>query len=470
MKLLSAGTAMIVIGALVAAAPANASGAAATPKAATDSGAIPLTLEEAVQIGVARSFRAARAKRNETIADLRGANARSGYLPRLDAGVTGEQNQRSYAEQGVDYDPYAGRNFRAGLNSSLWFPIDVSGVVKRQVAQAETQEQISANEVSQTKLDLAFDVQNNYLNALRAQQNVTADERVVQQIANLLERARNRAPGVVPFLEVELGNAQQSLTSSRTNADQAQDGLKQSLRMPLETRLRLTTEMTHDSKPETSGDLLQQAMETRPDVRQARLRVRQADISARQVSDSRKPSLSVGGYLNQEIVGADPMDRDRRRISNRGLGVNVRVPIAQYDGGQLGRQKRIAGIQKDQAVADSEELQERVAYDLRQALLAVERAEARIESVPDKQQAFAALKRAEEQMLAAPDGQAQSLLAQVSNARGAWRSAETASADADIDYNRALFRLQRTMGVVEGVDDPAPSATAALPIVNASSL
>ena len=88
--------------------------------------------------------------------------------------------------------------------------------MKRQVAQAETQEQISANEVSQTKLDLAFDVQNNYLNALRAQQNVTADERVVEQISNLLERARDRAPGVVPFLEVELGNAQQSLTSSRT--------------------------------------------------------------------------------------------------------------------------------------------------------------------------------------------------------------------------------------------------------------
>ena len=471
MKRLSAGTALIVLAALTAAQSAQASeGAGTTPKAATDSGAIPLSLEEAVRIGVARSFRAARAKRNEAVADLRGRNARSGYLPRLDAGLSAEHTHRSYAEQGVDYDPYAGRDFRGGLNSSLWLPIDVSGVVKRQVAQAETQEQISANEVSQTKLDLAFDVQNNYLNALRAQQNVTADERMVQQIADLLDRSRNRAPGVVPFLEVELGNAQQSLTSSRTNADEAQDGLKQSLRMPLETKLRLTTEMTHDSQPDMNGDLLRQAIETRPDIRQARLRVRQADISARQVTDSRKPSVSVGGYLNQDIVGADPMDHDRRRISNRGLGVNVKVPIAQYDGGQLGRQKRIAGLQKEQAQADSEELKERVAYDLRQALLAVERAEARIKSVPDKQQAFAALKRAEEQMLAAPDGQAQSLLAQVSNARGAWRSAETASADADIDYNRALFRLKRTIGVVDGVEEPSSSATAAVPIVNASSL
>lgn len=465
------GTAIILLAGMLTQQPAAAtSQIEANAKATTDAQAIPLSLEEAVQIGVARSFRAARAKRNQAIAGLRGSNARSGYLPRIDVSVTGEQMRRSYEEQGINYDPYADRNFRAGLNSSLWVPIDVSGVVKRQVAQAETQEQISQSDVSQTKLDLAFDIQNNYLNALRAQQNVKADERVVQQITELLNRARDRAPGVVPFLEVELGNAQQSLTNSRTNADQAQDGLKQSLRMPLETRLNLTTEMTHEEKAETGGDLLHQAIETRPDVRQARLRIRQAEISARQVTDGRKPSVSVGGYLNKEVVGAGPIDRDRRRISNRGLGVNLKVPIGQYDGGQLGRQKRIAGLQKEQAVADSEELQERVAYDLRQALLAVERAEARIASVPDKQQAFAALKRAEEQMLAAPDGQAQSLLAQVSNARSAWRSAETASADADIDYNRALFRLKRTIGIVDGVEEPAGSATAAVPIVNASSL
>ncbi|MFL6733429.1 MAG: TolC family protein [Sphingomicrobium sp.] len=436
-----------------------------------ESGTIALSLEDAVQLGVTRSFRAARAKRNEDIAGLRHSNARSGYLPRVDLAVSGEQTQRSYDEQGIDYDPYAGRSFRGGLNSSLWMPIDVSGTVKRQVDQAQTWQEISAKEVYQTKLDLAFDVQNNYLNALRAQQNVTADQRVVDQIKALLERSRDKAPGVVPFLEVELGNAQQSLTNSRTSADQAQDGLKQSLRIPLETRLHLTTEMNHDVEPETRGDLLQQAIAARPDVQQARLRIRQAEITAKQVTDSRKPSVSIGGYLNQEMVGGNPVDHDSRRISNRGLGLNVKLPLAQFDGGQLGRQKKIANLQKEQAVADADELKERVAYDLRQALLAVERAEARITSVPDKQQAFAALKRAEEQMLSAPDGQAQSLLAQVSNARNAWRSAETASADADIDYNRALFRLKRTMGDVDGIEQFATkSSLPPVPIVSSSSL
>lgn len=460
MKIFSTGMAIVALGAATVAQRAHAQ-----PAAAGSSDLVELSLEEAVQLAVSRSFRTARAKRGEDMAELRRSNAKAARLPRVDVGVAADQQQRSYEESGIEYDPYAGRNFRGGLNSSLWMPVDVSGVINRQVAQADTQHRISEKEVSDTMLEVAFDTQNNYLNALRAQQNVIADERVVDQIKDLLERSRSQAPGVTPFLEVELGNAQQSLTSSRTNADQAQDGLKQSLRIPLDTRLRLTTEMTKEPHEASAADLLERAMALRPDVQQAQLRIRQAEISQRQVTDGRKPSVSIGGYMNRELLGSNPLNDDRRQISNRGLGVNVKVPLVQFDGGQLARQKRIAGIQKDQAVADAEELKERVAYDLRQALLAVERAESRIESVPDKQQAFAALKRAEQQMLTAPDGQAQSLLAQVSNARNAWRAAETASADAYIDYNRAMYRLKRTMGDVDQIGEVSDASLPEVPIV-----
>ena len=474
MKFLSAGTALAVLGCLTGHAPGAAQPVGApSPQAViapADSEAVGLSLQEAVQLAVGRSFRTARARRSEHMARLRRSNAKGGYLPRVDLGLAVDQSQRSYEERGVEYDPYAGRNFRGGVNSSLWMPVDVSGVIRRQVEQADAQQNISAREIPQTMLDVAFDTQNNYLNALRAQQSVGADERVVDQIKDLLERSRTQAPGVAPFLEVELGNAQQSLTNSRTNADQAQDGLKQSLRIPLETRLRLTTEMTRESRAANAPDLLQQAMTLRPDVQQAQLRIRQAEIQQRQVSDGRKPSMSIGGYFNNEMLGSNPMHDDRRRISNRGLSVNVKVPIAQFDGGQLARQKRIAGLQKEQALADAEELKERVAYDLRQALLAVERAESRIQSVPDKQQAYAALKRAEQQMLSAPDGQAQSLLAQVSNARNAWRSAETASADAYIDYNRALFRLKRTLGDPSSIGDVDNGELPEVPLVSTGGL
>jgi len=441
-----------------------ANGAATVPEGET----VSLSLEQAVQLAVTRSFRAGRAERNADISALRHKNARSAYLPRVDIGLSGEQSMRSYVEQGIDHDPYADRNFRGAATSSLWVPIDVSGTIRRQVSQADTQRLISEQEIGQAKLDISLEAQNNYLNALRAQENVAADERVVEEIGRLLELSRTQAPGVVPFLQVELGNAQQALTNSRANADQAQDGLKQTLRMPLDVRLHLTTSLNVNAGGPAGDDLLQRALELRPDVKQAKLRIRQSEIAERQTRDSRRPSVSLSGYFNKELVGRNPVLGDTRGINNRGVGLNVKVPLAQYDGGQLARQKQIASIQKSQAVADAQELQERVAYDLRQAQLALERAESRIANLPDKKQAFDALRRAERQMLSAPDGQAQSLLAQVSNARNAWRSAETASVDATIDYNRALFRLRRTLG--ETADVEVASSIGQIPTIDAGSL
>jgi outer membrane protein TolC len=408
--------------------------------------ALPLSIEEAVGLAVSRSFRAKRAQRNSAISDLRRKGAKAEYLPRLEANVVGEQAMRTYVEQGVTYDPYANRDFRGGATSGLWMPIDVSGVIKRQVRRAETDAEIAAHEIDQATLDAGLEAENNYLNALRAQENVAADTRVVEQIEKLLEASRARAPGVVPFLQVELGNAQQALTSSRTGADQAQDGLKQTLRMPLDVRLHLTTKLGVEDQATANRGLLERAMALRPDVQQAELRIRQAELAERQQADSRRPSVSINGFMNQELVGTTPVSSEARRVMNRGIGVNVKVPIARYDGGQLSRQMEIASLNKEQAVSDAQELRERVAYDLRQAQLALERAENRIASLPDKKQAFDAMVRAEQQMLGAPQSEAQSLLAQVTNARSAWRSAETAAVDATIDYNRALFRMKRTLG------------------------
>jgi hypothetical protein len=58
-------------------------------------------------------------------------------------------------------------------------------------------------------------------------------------------------------------------------------------------------------------------------------------------------------------------------------------------------------------------------------------------------------------LLTAPPETAQGLFAQVSNARAAWRSAETATADAYIDYNLAVFRLKRLVGDTKDVPTTA---------------
>jgi outer membrane protein TolC len=414
-------------------------------------GPIPLSLGKAIHLAQERSFRVARSRRNAEMAQLRYRNAKSAYLPRANFGLNADQSARgfTYAADRFNTDQPTQGEFRGGAVGDLSVPIDFAGVIKRQVGQASASRQISRHEVAQSSIDIALETQTNYLNALRAQNNADADAGVAAEIEDLIARSRKSTPGAVPFLEVELGNAKQALSTSRESADRAQEALKQTLRIPPEARLRLTTSFTDRKEPLEREQLLQRALAGRPDIQQALLRIRQADISARQVYDQRKPTLRVGAFYNDQLSGGSIVETFKGgadRFRNQGIGLNVTLPVVQWDNGNLKRQKRIALIQKDQAEADRLELEERVGYEIRQALLTVERSESRLKTLPKRQQARAALDRAEQQMLAAPAAEAQSLLAQVTNARTAWRSAETASGDAYIDYNNAIFRLKRIIG------------------------
>ena len=406
-----------------------------------------LSIDDAVVLAQQRSFKTARAHRSLGQNELRYSNAKSQYLPKLTSNVTLNQQARGLASKGSTY-AYSVSNlgqFQGTASADLSMPIDVGGVIHRQVRQADIWRGIAANDVTNTALDVSLDVQTSYLNALRAQNNADADERVAKEIEDLLARAGPKS-ALASFLQVELANAQQTAQSSRESADNAQDGLKQLLRVPPEARLRLTSDFRGRKQPVERNGLLARALGGRPDVQSALLRVKQAQTSIEQVSDSRKPTVRIGAFASQQLAGGAVYDGSYDRLRQEGGLVNITVPFVQWDNGQLRRNKEVARIAREQADADLEELRERVAYDVRQQLLAVTRAENRISNLPDPNQALQALKRAEQMLLSAPPETAQGLVAQVSNARQAWRSAETATADAYIDYNNAVFRLKRLIG------------------------
>jgi len=406
-----------------------------------------LTIEGAVALAQQRSFRTARATRSLKQSQLRFQNAKAQYLPTLTTSVGLNQQGRDYASAGsvYQYQLSSDSNFQATANANLSMPIDVGGVIHRQVRQAGVAQGIAAANVSDTALDVGLDVETSYLDALRAQNNADADEQVANEISGLLTRAGSNTT-LTSFLQVELANAQQTAQSSRERSDTAQDGLKQMLRIPPEEHLRLTSNFRGRKQYVDRDGLLERALNDRPDVKSATLRVKQAATSIEQVSDSRKPTVRVGAFASQQFAGGTIYDGTYDRLRQEGGLVSVNVPLLQWDDGQLRRNQDIAHLQKDQADADLEELRERVAYDVRAQLLAVTRAENRIRNLPDPKAALQALNRAEQMLLTAPPETAQGLFAQVSNARQAWRSAETATADAYIDYNLAVFRLKRLIG------------------------
>lgn len=406
-----------------------------------------LSIEDAVALAQQRSFKTARVTRSLRQNDLRYDNAKSQYLPKLTTSVGLSQQEHNVASDGTSYAYGVSTlgQFQGTASAELSMPIDISGVIRRQVRQADFSRGIAEADVTNTALDVALDVETSYLNALRAQNNADADEAVAEEIEQLLARAGATSP-LRSFLEVELANAQQTAQSSREGADNAQDGLKQILRAPPEVHLLLTSDFRDRKQPLDRRGMLERALNGRPDVQSANLRVDQAQTSIDQVSDSRKPSVRVGAFASQQLAAPVVYDGRYDQLRQEGGVVSVSVPFVQWDNGQLRRNKEIARIQREQADADLEELRERVAYDVRQQLLAVSRADNRIRNLPNPKQALQALQRAEEMLLSAPSETAQGLVAQVSNARQAWRSAETATADAYIDYNAAVFRLKRLIG------------------------
>lgn len=422
-----------------------------------------LRIEDAVALAQQRSFKTARADRNLKESQLHYQNAKAQYLPTLTTSLGLNQQDRDYASAGsvYRYQLSSNSNFQTTANANLSMPIDVGGIIHRQVRQADLSKGIAAANLSDTALDVGLDVETSYLDALRAQNNADADEQVADEISGLLNRAGSNTT-LTSFLQVELANAQQTAQSSREKSDTAQDGLKQMLRIPPEEHLRLTSDFRGRKQYVDRGGLLERALNERPDLKSAVLRVKQAATSVEQVSDSRKPTVRVGAFASQQLAGGAIYDGSYDRLRQEGGIVSVNLPLLQWDNGQLRRNEDIAHLQKEQADADLEELRERVAYDVREQVLAVTRAENRIRNLPDPKAALHALKRAEQMLLSAPPETAQGLFAQVSNARQAWRSAETATADAYIDYNLAVFRLKRLVGDTNDV--PATASVTHIPL------
>jgi outer membrane protein TolC len=405
-------------------------------------------LDEAVEAGTNKSFRLQRAVRNDKIAEQRLRGTRAGLGPRVDVGYGADQSQRYYDFQGT-YDYNQGQpTFQTDATANATYSIDIAGVQKRQVRQARLSRDMSHLDRRQTTLDVATDIRTNYVQALRAQEQVEADAEYLALIENLLERARVGQPTVVSFLESERQNAAQSLESTKTNADLAFSSLRQLLRLDNDQAVELTSELNSPAPLPSHERLLQIAYANRADLKQSDIRLQQARLAKVQASDSRKPSLRASAYGGQAFNGDyfTLGGKNHGRTRQAAAVLNFNVPLFLYDGGQLNSNRHIAMIQADQATADSEEAKERAANEISQISIGLSRAQERLKRLPDPKPARQSLVQAEQQLLAASPGEAAGALAQVTNARQNWRSSLLSRNDALTDFYTNFFRLQRSLG------------------------
>jgi outer membrane protein TolC len=409
---------------------------------------IQLSLEDAVEVGAARSFRIQRSDRNERMSGERLRSTKGLAGPRVDVNLGANQSQRYYDFKGnFDYNQ-AEPSFLGDANAIASYDLDISGVQKRMVRQARLSRESSKIELDQATLDVSTDIRTTYVGALRAQRQVKVDADYVTLIGQLIERARASQPTVIPFLESERLNAVQSLEGSRTSADLALSNLRQILRFPRDQQLELTTELANPQPLPSIDRLLELAVENRNDLKQSQIRLQQARIAKVQATDSRKPSMRASAFATQSYNGDTfTLNGDNHgRTRNAAAVLSFNLPLFQYDGGSLAANRNIANIQAEQALADADGAEERAETEINQVLIGLNSADERLKRLPDVGQSRQSLAQAEAQLLSAPANVAPALLAQVTNARQNWRSSVISRSDARTDYYANYYRLQRSIG------------------------
>lgn len=408
--------------------------------------ALSLSMEDAVGMAFERGLRVKRMNRNVEISDLRLSSTRAMRLPRFDSYLNVNESARGgrYATPfyAGKYEPYA--TFQAGVTGIINAPIDVAGTTARQVQQAALANDSARLYQRQAMVDVGADVRIAYLDALRAQGAVDADEALAVDLARLVDRARQQRHPALSFLEVELANARQTLSAARSGAESAQTGLKQQLRLPLDTRLTLNTRLSAEAPKLDTLAALEKALAQRAEMRDARIRVQQAELAGEQVRDGRKPYVNVYAYFNESRTGPTASKYDDNRFQNWSVMVNVSVPLLYWDWGLLSNNARTAALSREQALDDITETEDRIRAEMRQLTSNLEQARRRLSALPRKDLAQQALDQAQEGLLKHQDWQAH--MAQVSNARNVWRMTHTASIDALADYYTSYYRLKRAMG------------------------
>ena len=166
-----------------------------------------LTMDWAVEIGTASSFRLQRSRRNGRIAEERLRGTKGALGPRFDVNLGANQSQRYYDFQGTyDYNQ-ANPQFDSTLGANASYEFDISGIRKRQLQQTRLSKDASAVDAAQASVDVASEIRGNYVRALRAQQQVSVDSQYLELLDSLIERARISQPQTLGFLESERSNA-----------------------------------------------------------------------------------------------------------------------------------------------------------------------------------------------------------------------------------------------------------------------
>jgi outer membrane protein TolC len=352
-----------------------------------------LTLEEAVRVALQKNptVQAAVAYAHAVHEGI--AEARSARFPRLDfsEGFT-RGNNPVYVFGGLLTE----RQFNSGdfalnfLNApppldifrtqfSAAMPLYDAGQIGRRIKDAKLNA-LGAGEMGQrTRQEVIFNVVKAYTDELLARENIRVADSAAKTAQSDLQRAQARqdegqdVPSDLLSEQVQLAKAQEDLLQAQNAADLAHAALNVAMGLPEDAATIIQPGLT-ERKVEAGilADRQQQALKSRPDLREADLGVERAANGQRMARAEFLPKLNA----------FSSWEEDNETFLTRGgnnwvAGVSLNINI--FDGGSNRARLAAAHYRQSQARAQAAQMAAAVKLQVREAYLNLSTAQQRVE-------------------------------------------------------------------------------------------
>jgi outer membrane protein TolC len=226
-----------------------------------------------------------------------------------------------------------------------------------------------------SRLSVVANVKNAYYDLLLAHRNLEVVQDQLRNLSDHLETAKGYYEvGARPLIdvtkaEVDVANARVSALSAEAQVNLAREALLVAMGSMNQGPFELSTPLETPKLEADSSQMTELALKTRPDYLRTALAVSAADIRVQSAARSNAPTVSAnagGSYGGREF----PL--------NDNLSVGLRVDVPVYDAGERDAAVEIARSQRTQSEALLEAMTQSIVYEVRQAVLDLENAYARI--------------------------------------------------------------------------------------------
>ena len=407
-------------------------------------GVLPLSLDEAIGLGL----------RNNLGAILAGANVKSAggerlqqlqaLLPTVNGTAQDSVAQVNLQAEGLRITgfpavigPFGYTDFRATLNQAL---LNVSSLQSYLASRHNfAASQFSAKDAEDM---IVLTVGNAYLLCLADRARIAALQAQVQTSQVSLNQAvRNHQSGVSPRLDelrarVDYQTQEQSLIAAQGQDRKDRIALARAIGLPLEQKFQLTDQVPYAQlATPTMGHAMALALKNRNDLKAAEQQMKAAQRSLASAHDERLPSVTA--EVDYGYIGVNPNN------SYATLNANGKISGPIFEEGKLRGDAQVADAQLQQARSQLNNLEGQVRADVKDAILDIQTADQLVNvSRSNAELANEALKEAQERFRA---GVADNL--PVSQAQSSVAQANDQYVSSLYQFNVAKLSLARAIGV-----------------------